>query len=245
MRRHHRCAWPNVRLTLPRNQPLVTRSSLLSLGLGKNTTAQLQAFRKRADDAKRMATQLKSQKTDVDFNHYRSILKNQDVVKQAEKIIADFKPVSYDVSAQLKAIDAFESKASEQAKATEQKIATELKDLKATLENIESARPFEQLTVDDVLAAKPEIRKTVEEMVKKGKWSTPGYEEKFGSEYGGRTGGQRRVAYIEADHCYSLSCALEQTSRSSKLEEDSDEGERGECRAWHIIMEYEHDLLDD
>ncbi|PWN27618.1 putative ATP synthase D chain, mitochondrial [Jaminaea rosea] len=152
-----------------------------SLGLGKNTTAQLQAFRKRSDDAKRLATSLKSQKTDVDFQHYRSVLKNQDVVKQAEKIISDFKPVSYDVSAQMKAIDAFESKASEQAKATEQKIQTELKDLRATLDNIQSARPFEQLTVDDVLAAKPEIRKTVEEMVKKGKWSTPGYEEKFGN----------------------------------------------------------------
>jgi F-type H+-transporting ATPase subunit d len=72
---------------------------------------------------------------------------------------------------------------SEQAKATEDKIAAELKDLKSTLDNIQSARPFDQLTVDEVLAARPEIKKTVEEMVKKGKWTVPGYEEKFGSEY--------------------------------------------------------------
>lgn len=140
-------------------------SSTHSLGLGKNTSASLNAFRKRSDEAKRALTALQSQKTDVDLDHYRSVLKNQDVVKQAEKIISEFKPVSYDVSAQLKAIDAFESKATEQAKATESKIASELKDLKATLSNIEGARPFDQLTTDDLIAARPEIKKTVEEMV--------------------------------------------------------------------------------
>lgn len=70
----------------------------------------------------------------------------------------------------------------EQAQASSDKIETELKDLKATLKNIEDARPFEQLTVDDVIAARPEIRETVEAMVKQGKWTTPQYTEKFGSE---------------------------------------------------------------
>jgi len=59
----------------------------------------------------------------------------------------------------------------------------ELKDLKATLGNIEGARPFDQLTTGDVLQARPEIAKTIEEMVKKGKWTVPGYDEKFGSMY--------------------------------------------------------------
>ncbi|CAO1625338.1 unnamed protein product [Jaminaea pallidilutea] len=152
-----------------------------SLGLGRNTTAQINAFRKRADDARRSVAQLKEQRTDVDLNHYRSVLKNQDVIKQAEKVLSEFKPVTMDASANIKALDAYESKATEQAKATEEKIAVELKDLKATLDNIQSARPFEQLTVEDVLAARPEIRKTVEEMVKKGKWTVPGYTEKFGN----------------------------------------------------------------
>ncbi|PWN21555.1 ATP synthase d subunit [Microstroma glucosiphilum] len=152
-----------------------------SLNLGKNTSASLQAFRKRSEDARRALAVLKEQKTDVDFQHYRSVLKNDEVVSQAEKILKDFKPVTYDVSAQIKAIDAFGSKASEQAKATEDKIASELKDLKSTLDNIKSARPFEQLTVDEIIAARPEIKKTVEEMVKKGKWTVPGYEEKFGN----------------------------------------------------------------
>lgn len=70
----------------------------------------------------------------------------------------------------------------EQAQATSSKIEAELKDLKSTLKNIEDARPFDQLTVDDVVAARPEIGRTVDEMVKKGKWTTPGYDEKFGSE---------------------------------------------------------------
>lgn len=49
------------------------------------------------------------------------------------------------------------------------------------MKNIEDARPFDQLTVDDVVAARPEIGRTVDEMVKKGKWTTPGYDEKFGN----------------------------------------------------------------
>ncbi|PWN97313.1 putative ATP7-F1F0-ATPase complex, FO D subunit [Tilletiopsis washingtonensis] len=152
-----------------------------SLGLGKQTTSQLQAFRKRADDAKRSLALLQSQSADVDLAHYRGVLKNQDVVAKAEKILKDFKPVTYDVNAQLKAIDAFESKATEQAKATASKIETELADLKATLQNIEQARPFNQLSTDDVIKARPEIGRTVEEMVKKGKWSTPGYDATFGN----------------------------------------------------------------
>lgn len=70
----------------------------------------------------------------------------------------------------------------EQARAAASKIEAELKDLKATLKNIQDARPFDQLTVDDVVAARPEIGRTVDEMVKKGKWTTPGYDDKFGSE---------------------------------------------------------------
>jgi F-type H+-transporting ATPase subunit d len=81
------------------------------LNLGKNTSASLQAFRKRSEDARRALAVLKEQKTDVDFQHYRSVLKNDEVVSQAEKILKDFKPVTYDVSAQIKAIDAFGSKA--------------------------------------------------------------------------------------------------------------------------------------
>ena len=87
------------------------------------------------------------------------------------------------MSAQVKALDSFESKAVSQAQESAVKLDGELKDLKATLSNIEEARPFDQLTSDDVVAARPEIGKTVEEMVKKGKWSLPGYAEKFGSTY--------------------------------------------------------------
>lgn len=36
---------------------------------------------------------------------------NKDVVAQAEKIISDFKPKTYDVAAQLKSLDSFEATA--------------------------------------------------------------------------------------------------------------------------------------
>ncbi|WFD35131.1 hypothetical protein MCUN1_001980 [Malassezia cuniculi] len=161
---------------------VVDFSKILSSGLGKETTAQLVSFRKRHDDAKRALTALKALPASVDLSHYKSVLK--DVVAQAEKILSGFKPVSYDVDAQIKALDSFEAKAVSQAEESAVKLEAELKDLKATLSNIEEARPFDQLTSEDVVAARPEIGKTVEEMVKKGKWSLPGYAEKFGTDDG-------------------------------------------------------------
>ena len=75
------------------------------------TVAALQAFRKRHADAQRVHGQFSAQPTTVDLEHYRSVLKNKAIVDEAEKILKDFKPVSYDVSSHIKAIDAFETKA--------------------------------------------------------------------------------------------------------------------------------------
>ena len=77
------------------------------------------------------------------------------------------------------------------AKETETKIDEELKELQATLANIEEARPFEDLTVGSALnrerchlintsqanevgEAHPRIVEAVETMIKKGKWTVPG-----------------------------------------------------------------------
>lgn len=75
------------------------------------TIAALQVFRKRRGDAQRIHAQYASQPTTVDFAHYRSILRNTEVVDYAEKVLKDFKPVTYDVSAHIKAIETFEAKA--------------------------------------------------------------------------------------------------------------------------------------
>jgi hypothetical protein len=53
----------------------------------------------------------------------------------------------YDVSRQIKALDAFEAQAVKSAEETKTKVDAELKDLEKTLKNIETARPFEDLTV--------------------------------------------------------------------------------------------------
>ncbi|KAF5322908.1 hypothetical protein D9619_001053 [Psilocybe cf. subviscida] len=151
-----------------------------SLGLGKETIASLQAFRKRHSEAQRLSAAYASQPTTVDFARYRSILKNQAIVDEAEKTLKEFKPVTYDVNAHVKAIETFEATAVAKAQETEQKIDIELKELQATLANIETARPFEQLTVEDVGKAHPKIVETVETMLQKGKWTVPGYKEKFG-----------------------------------------------------------------
>ncbi|KAI0733451.1 ATP synthase d subunit [Fomitopsis betulina] len=151
-----------------------------SLGLSKETVASLQAFRKRHADAQRIHAQAAAASTTVDLADYRSVLKNKAIVDEAEKLLGGFKPVTYDVSTQIKAIETFEAKAVAKAKETTEKIDVELKDLQATLANIEDARPFDELTADEVGAAHPRIVEAVETMLKKGKWSVPGYKEKFG-----------------------------------------------------------------
>lgn len=75
------------------------------------------------------------------------MLKNQAIVDEIEKRFNAFTPATYDVSRQLKAIDAFEVEAIKNAEATKEKVDLELKDLAKTLKNIEDARPFEDLTV--------------------------------------------------------------------------------------------------
>jgi F-type H+-transporting ATPase subunit d len=75
------------------------------------TVAALQAFRKRHSDAQRISGQLNAKPTTVDFAHYRSVLKNKAIVDEAEKILTGFKPVTYDVSTHVKAIETFETKA--------------------------------------------------------------------------------------------------------------------------------------
>jgi hypothetical protein len=47
----------------------------------------------------------------VDLAHYRSVLKNKAVVDEAEKLLREFKPVTYDVNTHVKAIETFEAKA--------------------------------------------------------------------------------------------------------------------------------------
>lgn len=118
-----------------------------SLGLRGQTVASLQAFKSRNDNAKRNVQQLSELPTTVDFAQYRSTLKNQAVVDEIEKRFKAFKPATYDISRQLKAIETFEAEAVKNAQATKEKVDLELQDLTKTLQNIEQARPFEDLTV--------------------------------------------------------------------------------------------------
>jgi len=118
-----------------------------SLGLRGQTASSLHAFKKRNDDARRKVQMLSELPTTVDFAQYRSILKNQAVVNEIEKRFTAFKPTTYDVSRQVKAIEAFEVEAVRNAEAAKEKVDLELKDLEKTLKNIEEARPFDELTV--------------------------------------------------------------------------------------------------
>ncbi|KJK64352.1 ATP synthase D chain mitochondrial ATP5H [Aspergillus parasiticus SU-1] len=146
-----------------------------SLGLRGQTAASLQAFKKRNDDARRKVQLLSEQPQTIDFAHYRKVLKNQAIVDEIENQFKTFKPATYDVSRQLKAIDAFEAQAVQSAEETKGKVEAELRSLEKTLENIETARPFDELTVDEVASAQPEIDEKTASMVSKGRWMPAGY----------------------------------------------------------------------
>ena len=118
-----------------------------SLGLRGQTAASLSAFKKRNDDARRKVNQLSNLAQTVDFAHYRNTLKNTAVIDEIEQHFKQFKPATYDVDRQLKAIEAFEAQAVKGAEETKGKVDGELKDLDKTLKNIETARPFDELTV--------------------------------------------------------------------------------------------------
>ncbi|KAG0293720.1 ATP synthase d subunit [Dissophora globulifera] len=152
----------------------------ISLGLKPETVAALSAFRKRNEEARRVLTDLQEQKTSVDFAHYRKVLKNQAVVDELERSFKAFKPATYDVQAQIKSIEAVEAKALERAKSTATKVEAELADLEATLKNIETSRPVDDLTAEDVLKSRPEIAEKVDALLAKGKWDVKGYNDKFG-----------------------------------------------------------------
>lgn len=89
---------------------------------------------------------LSDQPQTVDFEHYRSILNNKAVVDEIERQVKPYKPATYDVGRQLKAIEAFEATAVKSAQDTKAVVDQELRDLNKTLRNIEEARPIEQLT---------------------------------------------------------------------------------------------------
>ena len=117
------------------------------MGLRGQTASALAAFKKRNDDARRRVQQLQEQPQTVDFQHYRSILKNQDVINEVERELKAYKIRGYDVERQIKAIETFEAQAVKSAEETKGLVETELRDLEKTLKNIEEARPFDDLTV--------------------------------------------------------------------------------------------------
>ncbi|KAF2722223.1 mitochondrial ATP synthase [Polychaeton citri CBS 116435] len=150
------------------------------LGLRGSTAQALQTFKKRNDDARRRVQLLSEQPQTVDFAHYRSVLKNTAIVDDLEKQVGGFQVKKYDVQRQIKAIETFEAQAIKSAEETKGKVDAELADLEKTLKNIETARPFDELTVDEVAAARADIDQRVEQLVSKGRWQVPGYKERFG-----------------------------------------------------------------
>ncbi len=151
------------------------------LGLGGKTAVSLTTFKKRNDEAKTALYNLKQEEIDVDFDAYRSKLHNAKIVDKIQADVKSFKATKTDLKKQLNLISAFQTKAVENSKETESLVLKELTELEKTLQNIESARPFDELTVDDVVKARPDVEDKVQYMLDNGKVEVPGYKEKFGS----------------------------------------------------------------
>ncbi|KPI40812.1 ATP synthase subunit d, mitochondrial [Cyphellophora attinorum] len=149
------------------------------LSLRGSTATSLSNFKKRNDDARRRVQQLQDQPTSVDFSYYRSVLKNTAVIDEIESYFKSFKPKTYDVEKQVRSIEAFEQVAVKNAEETKGKVEVELKSLEKALGDIEGARGWDELTVDDIAKVSPEIDEYTEKLVSKGRWMPPGYYDKF------------------------------------------------------------------
>ncbi|KAJ2709534.1 ATP synthase d subunit [Coemansia spiralis] len=159
------------------NWPVV--SSVLSKHA--EITKSLGVFRKGYEEAERQLTQLKEADRAIDFAHYRRVLKNSEIVDRLEKVAKAQQVAKVDLAEQLKTIAAFEAKAVASAELYVKETTANLADLSDTVTNIEQARPITQLTVDDVVKAKPEVVQYTEDLVKKGQFTVDGYDEKFPS----------------------------------------------------------------
>lgn len=103
------------------------------------------------------------------------MLKNTAVIDEIEQYFKTFKPKTYDVEKQVRSIEAFEQVAIKNAEDTKGKVEIELKSLEKALGDIEGARGWDEMTVDEVAKAAPEIDEYTERLVKKGRWMPPGY----------------------------------------------------------------------
>lgn len=66
---------------------------------------------------------------------------------EIEGHVKAFKPKTYDVSRQLKAIEAFEAQAITSAQETKDKVDEQVKELELCLKNIREVRSWDELTV--------------------------------------------------------------------------------------------------
>lgn len=151
----------------------------LSAKLRPETLASVSAFKRQYEELSKKYLELQESSTSIDWNAYSSISKTK-VFSEAQKSFNNFTPAKLDLDKTLKSIAVEETAAIKSAKETSAAVAKELKELKQLLVDIETARPIDQLTVDDVAKSIPDLDAKVEKMVKRGQWNPPGYYEKFG-----------------------------------------------------------------
>ncbi|KXS19870.1 hypothetical protein M427DRAFT_432265 [Gonapodya prolifera JEL478] len=151
----------------------------LTSNLRPDTVAALSSFRRRHGDLAAQISDLRAQLKPVDFAGFRQALQNTKVVDEAEKAIKGFVPAKYDVSEQIKLIDVQEAKTLALAERTAAKVEVEVKELGELLKSIETARPVDELTVEDVVAAKPELKGKAMKMLERQQYGLPAYLEKF------------------------------------------------------------------
>jgi F-type H+-transporting ATPase subunit d len=75
------------------------------------TLHELSTFRARHSAALTRAAALNASLPEIDLSHYKTVLKDQRAVHEAEKALSAFKPVGYEVDKWNGVVEAFEGKA--------------------------------------------------------------------------------------------------------------------------------------
>lgn len=71
-------------------------------------SAGLVEFKKSYDEMKRELETLQAQKTEIDFNYYKSALKNKNIVDKLESTYKSFNPIKYNHNEAISIIEQYE-----------------------------------------------------------------------------------------------------------------------------------------
>ncbi|PJF16573.1 hypothetical protein PSACC_03574 [Paramicrosporidium saccamoebae] len=127
------------------------------------------------EDLRRQIADAKSSVPKLDFDYYKSKLPSKEygtMLSEMEGKVKGFQPTKTDYSDKLKVLENEKQTQLQEASAFLNKLEGDVQALKAQLDKLRSAKPVEQMTVDDVYELNPEYKEKIYTAIKNDNWAT-------------------------------------------------------------------------